>query len=282
MKHRPGRDPAAATSSRTFPYATPVGLTYDIGDYDAHLDKAMRDGRRRRLRGAQGGVGSQAASCAASATRATSRRAASRRRTSPARSARARACSRRARCASIRPARVTVFTGSHSHGQGHETTFAQVVAARLGIPVDNVEIVHGDTGRIPFGMGTYGSRSLAVGGTAIVKAVDKVIAKGKKIAAHLLEAADTDIEFENGEFKVAGTDKKVPWGTVSLTAYVPHNYPLDKLEPGLNENAFYDPTNFTYPAGTLHLRGRGRSGHGQGEDRVASSPSTTSATSSIR
>jgi carbon-monoxide dehydrogenase large subunit len=89
-----------------------------------------------------------------------------------------------------------------------------------------------------------------VGGTAIVKAVDKVIAKGKKIAAHLLEAADTDIEYENGEFKVAGTDRKVPFGQVALTAYVPHNYPLDKLEPGLNENAFYDPTNFTYPSGS--------------------------------
>ena len=103
---------------------------------------------------------------------------------------------------------------------------------------------------MPFGMGTYGSRSLAVGGTAIVKAVDKIIAKGKKIAAHLLEAADADIEFEDGKFKVAGTDKSVPLGEVALTAYVPHNYPLDKLEPGLNENAFYDPTNFTYPAGT--------------------------------
>ena len=145
---------------------------------------------------------------------------------------------------------VTVFTGSHSHGQGHETTFAQVVSAKLGIPVENIEIVHGDTGRVPFGMGTYGSRSLAVGGTAIVKAVDKIIAKGKKIAAHLLEAADTDIEFENGVFKVAGTDKSVPFGSVSLTAYVPHNFPLDKLEPGLNENAFYDPTNFTYPSGS--------------------------------
>ena len=145
---------------------------------------------------------------------------------------------------------VTVFTGSHSHGQGHETTFAQVVAGRLGIPLENVEIVHGDTGRVPFGMGTYGSRSLSVGGTAIVKAVDKIIAKGKKIAAHLLEAADTDIVFEDGEFKVTGTDRKVPFGQVALTAYVPHNYPLDKLEPGLNENAFYDPTNFTYPAGS--------------------------------
>lgn len=146
--------------------------------------------------------------------------------------------------------KVTVFTGSHSHGQGHETTFAQVVADRLGIPLDDVDIQHGDTGKVLFGMGTYGSRSLAVGGTAILKAVDKVIAKGRKIAAHLLEAGEGDIEFSNGEYRVAGTDRVVPFAQVSLTAYVPHNYPLDKLEPGLNENAFYDPSNFTYPAGS--------------------------------
>src|SRR5207253_5079394 len=126
----------------------------------------------------------------------------------------------------------------------------QVVAQRLGLAVDDVEIVHGDTGRIPFGMGTYGSRSIAVGGTAIVKAVDKIVAKGKKIAAHLLEASDADIEFADGQFRVAGTDKQVPFAQVALTAYVPHNYPLDKLEPGLNETAFYDPANFTFPAGT--------------------------------
>jgi aerobic carbon-monoxide dehydrogenase large subunit len=89
-----------------------------------------------------------------------------------------------------------------------------------------------------------------VGGTAIIKAVDKIVAKGKKIAAHLLEASDADIEFANGEFRVAGTDRKKTFAEVALTAYVPHNYPLDKLEPGLNENAFYDPTNFTYPAGS--------------------------------
>src|SRR5690606_26209544 len=145
---------------------------------------------------------------------------------------------------------VTVFTGSHSHGQGHETTFAQVVAARLGIPVESVDVVHGDTGRIPFGMGTYGSRSIAVGGSAIVRALDKIEAKGKKIAAHLLEAAESDVEFADGKFSVKGTDKSVPFAQVALTAYVPHNYPLDKLEPGLDETAFYDPTNFTYPAGT--------------------------------
>jgi aerobic carbon-monoxide dehydrogenase large subunit len=145
---------------------------------------------------------------------------------------------------------VTVFTGSHSHGQGHETTFAQIVAGRLGIDIANVEVVHGDTGRIPFGMGTYGSRSLAVGGTAIVKALDKVIAKGRKIAAHLLEAAETDIEFKDGKFTVAGTDRSKAFAEISLAAYVPHNYPLGDLEPGLDETAFYDPTNFTYPAGT--------------------------------
>ncbi|HTP94456.1 MAG TPA: molybdopterin cofactor-binding domain-containing protein, partial [Burkholderiales bacterium] len=145
---------------------------------------------------------------------------------------------------------VMVITGSHSHGQGHETTFAQVVAAKLGIPVDNVEIVHGDTGRIPFGMGTYGSRSIAVGGTAIMRAIDKIVAKGKKIAAHLLEAAEADIEYDKGVFKVAGTDRQKTIGEVAFAAYVPHNYPLDKLEPGLDETAFYDPSNFTFPAGS--------------------------------
>jgi aerobic carbon-monoxide dehydrogenase large subunit len=125
-----------------------------------------------------------------------------------------------------------------------------VVADRLGIPIEDVDIVHGDTSKILFGMGTYGSRSIAVGGTAIVKALDKVVAKGKKIAAHLMEAAEADIEFRDGAFVVKGTDKKKAFAEVSLAAYVPHNYPLDKLEPGLNENAFYDPTNFTFPAGS--------------------------------
>jgi len=232
-----------------FPYATPVGLTYDTGDFGASLDKALKmadvagfparrqeAARRGRLRGLGYSCYIEACGLAPS---------------NIAGALGARAGLFEAGEVRVHPTgTVTVFTGSHSHGQGHETTFAQVVAGKLGIPVENVEIVHGDTGRVPFGMGTYGSRSLAVGGTAIVMAVDKVIAKGKKIAAHLLEAADTDIEFDNGEFKVAGTDRKVPFAQVSLAAYVPHNYPLDKLEPGLNENAFYDPTNFTYPAGS--------------------------------
>ncbi len=144
---------------------------------------------------------------------------------------------------------VTVLTGSHAHGQGHETTFAQVVSDTLGVPIESVEIVHGDTGQIPMAMGTYGSRSLAVGGSAIMRACGKVIDKGKKIAAHLLEASVEDIEFKDGNFTVAGTDKSKAMAEVAFTAYVPHNYPAD-LEPGLDETAFYDPLNFTYPAGT--------------------------------
>ncbi len=144
--------------------------------------------------------------------------------------------------------KVTVFTGSHSHGQGHETTFAQVVADKLGISMDDVHIVHGDTGKIGFGMGTYGSRSLAVGGTAIVKSIEKIIEKGKKIAAHLLEASADDIDFANGNFTVKGTDKSIPFANIALTAYVPHKYP-DDLEPGLDFSSFYDPANFTYPFG---------------------------------
>ena len=156
---------------------------------------------------------------------------------------------RRPRCARTPTGSITVFTGAHSHGQGHETTFAQLVSERLGLALDQIEIVHGDTGRIPFGMGTYASRSLAVGGTALVKAMDKIVAKGKKIAAHLLEAAEEDIEFANGSFAVAGTDRAVPFAQVAFAAYVPHNYPIETLEPGLDETAFYDPSNFTYPAG---------------------------------
>ncbi|WP_374633924.1 xanthine dehydrogenase family protein molybdopterin-binding subunit [Ferrovibrio sp.] len=143
---------------------------------------------------------------------------------------------------------VCVYTGSHSHGQGHETTFAQLVSDKLGVPIDQVEVVHGDTAQIPMGMGTYGSRSLAVGGSAISKAADKLIEKGKKIAAHLMEASPADVSYGNGVFSVAGTDKSVPMAAVAFTAYVPHNYPAD-LEPGFEETAFYDPANFTFPSG---------------------------------
>lgn len=232
-----------------FPYASPVGLTYDTGDYFATMNRAVEladvggFAARRKASEAKGlkrglGYAAYIEACGIAPS-------------SVAGALGARAGLFEAGEVRVHPTgKVTIFTGSHSHGQGHETTFAQVVADRLGVPIDDISIEHGDTGKVLFGMGTYGSRSLAVGGTAIVKAVDKIIAKGKKIAAHLLEAADTDIVYEGGQFKVAGTDKAVPFASVALTAYVPHNFPHDKLEPGLNENAFYDPSNFTYPAGT--------------------------------
>ena len=144
---------------------------------------------------------------------------------------------------------VTVYTGSHAHGQGHETTFAQLVADDLQIPMEQVEIVHGDTGSVPFGMGTYGSRSASVGGTAIQMSLKKIKEKGKIIAAHLLEASPKDVEYVNGQFQVMGVPSKaIPFGAVALTAYVPHNYP-EGLEPGLEETSFYDPSNFCFPFG---------------------------------
>lgn len=233
----------------TFPYATPVGLTYDTGDYDATLRQAQE------LADVAGFAARRAASEAKGLKRglgySTYIEACGLAPSNIAGALGARAGLFEAGEVRVHPTgKVTVFTGSHSHGQGHETTFAQVVADRLGIPLEDVDIQHGDTGKVLFGMGTYGSRSLAVGGSAIVKALDKVIAKGRKIAAHLLEASEGDIEFKNGEYRIAGTDRAIPFAQVSLTAYVPHNYPLDKLEPGLNENAFYDPTNFTFPAGS--------------------------------
>ncbi len=234
---------------RTFPYATPVALTYDTGDYEATLKRVLEIAdvkgfaARKAASAAKGLLRGIGYSCYIEACGIAPSNIAG--------ALGARAGLYEAGEVRVHPTgKVTVFTGSHSHGQGHETTFAQVVAEKLGIGLDDVDIQHGDTAKVLFGMGTYGSRSLAVGGTAIVKAVDKVIAKGKKIAAHLLEAGDSDIEFVNGEFRVVGTDRKKAFAEVAFAAYVPHNYPLDKLEPGLNENAFYDPTNFTFPAGS--------------------------------
>lgn len=144
--------------------------------------------------------------------------------------------------------KVSVYVGSHSHGQGHETTFAQVVADKFGIPMEDVDIIHGDSDAVAFGMGTYGSRSLAVGGSAIMKGIEKVIEKGAKIAAHKLEASVEDIAFAEGKWTVKGTEKSISFGDVALTAYVPHDYP-EGLEPGMDFSSFYDPANFTYPFG---------------------------------
>jgi carbon-monoxide dehydrogenase large subunit len=232
-----------------FPYQTPVAVVYDTGDYGASLDKAMELAdyagfpARRAASKAKGklrgiGVASYIEACGIAPSSLVGALG-------------ARAGLYEAATIRVNPTgSVSVLTGSHSHGQGHETTFAQVVADKLGIGIDQVDIVHGDTAKVPFGMGTYGSRSIAVGGTAIVNALDKVIEKGRKIAAHLLEAAESDIVFENGAYQVKGTDRQKTFGEVALVAYVPHKYPIDKIEPGLEETAFYDPKNFTFPAGT--------------------------------
>jgi carbon-monoxide dehydrogenase large subunit len=232
-----------------FPYQTAVALQYDIGDYEAPLDRALeminyKGFEKRRSEAAQRGkyrgigLSSYIEACGIAPSAVVGALG-------------GRVGLYESAVVRVDPTgTVSVFTGTHSHGQGHDTTFAQIVAEKLGIPIGNVDIVHGDTDRIPFGMGTYGSRSLAVGGTAISKALDKVIEKGKIIAAHMLEAADADLEFKDGKFTVAGTDKEKSFGEIALSAYVPHNFPHDRLEPGLEETAFYDPLNFTYPSGT--------------------------------
>ena len=231
-----------------FPYATPVAVEYDTGNYVATMDKLeeMADiagfKKRREASEAKGklrgfGVNCYIEACGIAPSNLVGQLG--------ARAGLFESCTVRVNATGG----LVVMTGSHSHGQGHETSFAQVVADMIGIPEDMVEIVHGDTANTPMGMGTYGSRSLAVGGSAMVRATEKIIVKAKKIASHLLEASEGDVELKDGAFTVAGTDKSVAWGDVTLAAYVPHNYPLEEIEPGLEETAFYDPSNFTYPSG---------------------------------
>jgi len=234
-----------------FPYQTQVALQYDIGDFQATLDLALKANdypnyaKRKAASAARGklrgfGISTYIEACGIAPS-------------AIAGALGARAGLYESATVRVNPTgSVTVFTGTHSHGQGHETTFAQLVSEKLGMSIDNIDVVHGDTDRISFGMGTYGSRSAAVGGSALMKALDKVIDKGKKIAAHLLEASASDIEFKDGTYRVAGTDRVKAFGEVAFTAYVPHNYPIETLEPGLEEQAYYDPKNFTFPGGT-HL-----------------------------
>ena len=245
-----GRDPAELRRlnmivPQDFPYQTPVALVYDTGNYQASLDKALRladyagfqqrrtasesEGKRRGI-----GFSCYIEACGLAPSQLAIQLGAGvglyesgEIRVNPTGS-------------------VTVFTGSHSHGQGHETTFAQVVSDKLGVPFDDVEVVHGDTGRVEFGLGTYGSRSLAVGGSALISAADKIIAKGARIAAHMMQAEPDDVAFEAGAF-ISG-NQRLTLQEVAFAAYVPADYPPD-LEPGLSEKAFYDPENFTYPAG---------------------------------
>lgn len=230
-----------------FPHQTPVIMAYDTGDFNASLDAAMKaidyagfparkakanaDGKLRGI-----GVSCYIEACGIAPSKAVGSLGAG---VGLWESAEVR----------VNPVgTIEILTGSHSHGQGHETTFCQLVADRLGVPISQVSIIHGDTDKVQFGMGTYGSRSAAVGLTAILKAMEKMESKAKKIAAHALEASEADIVIENGEFKVTGTDKAIAFPMVALAAYTAHNLP-DGMEPGLKESAFYDPSNFTFPAG---------------------------------
>jgi aerobic carbon-monoxide dehydrogenase large subunit len=246
-----GIDPAELRKRnfvKSFPHQTPVIMTYDAGDYNASLKQAMEladykgFGKRKREAARHGklrgiGFSTYIEACGIAPSQAVGSLGAG---VGLWESAEVR----------VNPTgSVEVLTGCHSHGQGHETTFAQLVSERLGIPIDNVSIVHGDTDKVQFGMGTYGSRSGAVGMSAIVKALDKIEAKAKKVASYMLEAAEGDIVFKDGKFTVAGTDKSAAWGDVTLNAYIAHKFSGQELEPGLKEGAFYDPTNFTFPAG---------------------------------
>lgn len=251
-----GMDPAEVRRKNfvpadAFPFQTQVALTYDSGNYEPALDRALdmvgyqrlrQEQARRRQQGDTKLLGIGLSSYIEACGLAPS---------TVAGALGAQAGLWESATVRVHPTgKVTVFTGSHSHGQGHETTFAQLVASKLGIPYDDVEVVHGDTGRVPFGMGTYGSRSGAVGGTAIVMSIDKIVAKAKKIAAHLLEASPDDLEFKGGKFSVKGSpDKAKAFGEIALAAYLAHSMPAD-TEPGLDSTSFYDPSNFTYPFGT--------------------------------
>jgi carbon-monoxide dehydrogenase large subunit len=249
-----GMDPAAFRKKnfiKKFPHQTPVIMCYDAGDYDASLKKAlaMHDvkgfAKRKResaKRGMLRGLGYSAyiEACGIAPSAAVGSLGAG---VGLWESAEVR----------VNPiGTVEILTGSHSHGQGHETTFAQLVSQRLGIPIENVSIVHGDTDKVQMGMGTYGSRSGAVGMSAIAKALDKIEAKAKKVASHVLEASEADIDFKDGKFTVKGTDKAIDFGSVALQAYIAHKFNGQELEPGLKEGAFYDPTNFTFPSG-VHI-----------------------------
>lgn len=254
--HEMNTDPAALRRRNLIPpfdgvnqpgYETQVALVYDSGNYEPVLDRVLEmvgyDDLRKEQEAARKdgryigiGLSTYIEACGIAPSAVVG-------------SLGARAGLYESGAVRVQPTgKVTVLTGSHSHGQGHDTTFSQLVSDSLGIPMEDIEIVHGDTDLVPFGMGTYGSRSLAVGGVAINNSLDKIKEKGAKIAAHLLEASAEDLEYADAQWTVKGTDKSIGFGDVALTAYVPHNYP-EGLEPGLEFTSFYDPANFCFPFG---------------------------------
>jgi aerobic carbon-monoxide dehydrogenase large subunit len=230
------------------PYKTPIGPTYDSGDFPklfaraldmadyGHFPKRRAQGKRTaRLRGI--GMACYVESSGVAPSRFAGALG-------------ARAGFFEAATIRVQPdGGIQALVGTHNHGQGHATTFAQILSTRLGVPLARIEIMEGDTDLVPYGTGTFGSRSIAVGGSALDRAAVKVIAKGKLIAAHLLEAAAGDIDFTDGIFTVTGTDRRVSFADVAHAANVPHNFPLETLEPGLQETAVYDPPAFAFSNG---------------------------------
>jgi aerobic carbon-monoxide dehydrogenase large subunit len=246
-----GKDPAEFRRQnfiKSFPHQTPVIMAYDAGDYEACLNKALELADYKGLgarkaesasKGCKRGIGFSAyiEACGIAPSQAVGSLGAG---VGLWESAEVR----------VNPTgSVEVLTGSHSHGQGHETTFAQLVSQRLGIPIEQVTIVHGDTDKVQFGMGTYGSRSGAVGMSAIFRAIDKVIVKAKKVAGFVLEVPEESIDFSDGIFSSKATNKTLTFPEVALQAYIAHKFTGAQLEPGLKEGAFFDPTNFTFPSG---------------------------------
>jgi carbon-monoxide dehydrogenase large subunit len=249
-----GMDPAEIrrrnfVPAKAFPHTTATGVTYDSGNYQPTLDKALEIAGYQQLRQEQErlrqegkylgiGVSTYVEICGMAPSQVLGAVGAG-------------AGGWESATVRVHPTgKVTLYSGASSHGQGHETAFAQIVGDGLGIPFEDVEVVHGDTAQVQFGIGTFGSRSAAVGGMAAVMSVNKIEEKAKKIAAFLLEAAEADLVFEGGQFFVKGTPGRgITIQQVAFAAYVPHKYPTG-LEPGLEATSFYDPSNFTWPFGT--------------------------------
>lgn len=231
-----------------FPYQTPVAMVYDSGNYAALIDKVedlagYQDMRKEQAAARQDGrlVGVGMSGCIEASAPGPS----------PVVTSLGSAIGLyESGIVRVHPTgNVSVFTGSHSHGQGHETTFAQVVADELGLPMEAVQIVHGDTDRIPFGTGTYGSRSAAIGGSALVRSAEKIREKVTKLAAHQLEAAVEDMVYdqENGTVYVKGSpDKSKAFAELAFATYYAADLP-EGMDPGLEATTFYDPSNFTFP-----------------------------------
>ena len=229
------------------PYKTPIGPTYDCGDFPRLFARALAVAdyggfeARRAAAAARGLLRGVGIACFVESSGVAPSKLAG-------------ALGARAgffESAEVRidsTGAVQASLGTHSHGQGHATTFAQVLATRLGVPLAQIRIVEGDTAAVPYGTGTFGSRSLAVGGSALDAAAAKIIAKGRRIAAHRLEAADADVAFAHGRFVVKGTDRGLAFAAVAQAAHTAHDLPAG-VEPGLQESAFYDPSNFAFSNG---------------------------------